>query len=1270
MYQIHPANQSRHFHTSPNSILRRRASSNVILNPKENRKSHCTVSIIGIHLIPKIATIRFILSRSLFTIDQYALSVSVITRNTSSFPFSVRSSDSCFSRNFRIEGLTMSSRGVRLQIRDHHVVVDNGILQLTLSKPDGIITGIRYNGVDNLLEVLNPESNRGYWDIVWNSPGSQGIFDVIKGSSFRVIVENEEQVELSFTRMWDPSLEGKVVPLNIDKRFIVLRGSSGFYSYAIYEHLKDWPDFDIADNRQRLMPLPDDRLSGRCQTLGFPEAVLLTHPKNPEHKDEVDDKYQYSCENKDLKVHGWISTNPPIGFWQITPSDEFRSGGPHKQSLTSHVGPTTLAIFLSTHYAGQDLVPKFRNGEPWKKVFGPVFLYLNSTKAGDDPFWLWEDAKIQMMTEVQSWPYSFPASDDFPKLDQRGTISGRLLVFDRYMSRDYLPAGGAFVGLSAPGEIGSWQRECKGYQFWTRADDRGYFIINHVHIGQYNLYAWVPGFIGDYRCDALINISQGSSIELGDLVYEPPRDGPTLWEIGIPDRSASEFYVPDPNPLHINKLFVNHPERFRQYGLWERYAELYPDEDLVYTVGTSDYSKDWFFAQVPRKTNDNSHQGTTWKIAFKLDRVDRKNRYMLRVAIASATLAELQIRVNDPSSKRPLFTSGLIGRDNSIARHGIHGIYWLYSVGIAGLHLVEGDNAIFFTQPRCTSPFQGIILICSLVRVNSKLAVVMENGIIAVTISNPMGFVTGIQYHGIENLLDVTNPEDDRGYWDVVWNTAGAKGTKGMFDRIEATDFKVIVQNDEQIELSFSRAYNSSSGDDVVPLNVDKRFVILRNSSGFYSYAIYEHLKDWPAFNIDNTRIAFKPRKDKFRYMVVADERQRFMPLPDDRKPPRGVALEYPEAVLLVDPIEPEFKGEVDDKYQYGCESKDTRVHGWISNDPPIGIWQITASEEYRSGGPLKQVLTSHVGPTSLTIHSDFGKMLKNRYVSNESIPASGAYVGLALPGELGSWQTESKGYQFWSRADENGHFTLENVLSGNYSLNGWVYNFISEYQYDAFITVTPGSDIDVGELVFEPPRDGPTLWEIGIPDRTAAEFYVPDPSPKFINKLFVNHSDKFRQYGLWERYAELYPKEDLVYTVNQSDYKKDWFFAQVNRKIDDNNTYVGTTWKIEFKIDSPDTHGTYKLRLALATAHAAELQVRVNDAQTVTPLFTTGVIGKDNTIARHGIHGLYRFYSVDIPGSELVAGNNTIFLTQTNDHGPFVGIMYDYIRLEGPLTS
>lgn len=45
--------------------------------------------------------------------------------------------------------------------------------------------------------------------------------------------------------------------------------------------------------------------------------------------------------------------------------------------------------------------------------------------------------------------------------------------------------------------------------------------------------------------------------------------------------------------------------------------------------------------------------------------------------------------------------------------------------------------------------------------------------------------------------------------------------------------------------------------------------------------------------------------------MAVSDDRQRFMPLPDDRLPGRGKELVPPEAVLLVNQVEPEFKGEV-----------------------------------------------------------------------------------------------------------------------------------------------------------------------------------------------------------------------------------------------------------------------------------------------------------------------------------------------------------------------
>ncbi|TXG52634.1 hypothetical protein EZV62_021803 [Acer yangbiense] len=1194
------------------------------------------------------------------------------------------------------------------------VVMENEMLQVTLSNPDGIVTGICFHDIENLLEVGNDEFNRGYWDLVWSkagSPGTKGTLDRIEATNFTVIEENEEKVELSFTRLWNSTLEGKQVPLNIDKRFIMLRGSSGFYTYAIFERLAEWPAFNIdnirmafklnkdkfhymaiADDRQRFMPLPDDRLHGRGQALAYPEAVLLVNPVEPEFKGEVDDKYQYSCKSEDIRVHGWISTDgPPVGFWQITPSIEFRSAGPLKQYLTSHVGPTTLALFHSVHYSGADLILRFQQGEPWKKVFGPIFIYINSLLDGDDPLLLWEDAKQQMMMEVESWPYDFPASEDFPSLDQRGSVSGRLLVQDRYVSNgQYISANAAYVGLAAPGDAGSWQRECKGYQFWTRADADGYFSISNIRTGNYSLYAWVPGFIGDYRYDFNITLTESCDIDIGDLVYEPPRHGPTLWEIGIPDRSAAEFYVPDPDPGYINKLYVNHSDRYRQYGLWDRYAEQYPEGDLIYTVNIDNYTKDW-------KKDNKTYEGTTWQIKFELKNVNESAIYKLRLALATAHVSELQVRINDPSTKLALFSTGQIGKENTIARHGIYGLYWLFNVEVPGTLFFEGNNTIYLTQTLSISPFQGVV---------------MDNGILQVTLSKPDGIVTGIQYKGIDNLLEFNNKEEDRGYWDHDWNY---ENSPGGHDRIISTNYSVIVQTAEQVELSFTRMWYPSSKSRVIPLNIDKRFVMLRGSSGFYSYAIHEHFKGWPALNIANVRMAFKLSQDKFQYMAIADNKQRDMPSAEDRL--KGQKLAYPEAVLLVNPKKAKFKGEVDDKYQYSMESRDINVHGWISNDPAaVGFWQITPSSESTSFGPFKQLLTSHVGPTSLTtFHSshyvgrhfemkikkdeawkkvygpffvyvnslpgrgnkhrlwedakkqynvevkswpykfpaskDFpqsdqrgsisGRLIVlDRYVSRMVISAKGAYVGLANPGSDGTWQTESKGYQFWTVTYAKGYFWINNVRTGKYILYAFVPGFIGDYKHNVAITITAGSVTKIGKLVYKPPRVGPTYWEIGYPDRSATEFYIPDPNLKYVNRLFVNQTtERFRQYGLWDRYSEIYPTKDLVFTVGVSDYRKDW------RK----NKYVGTTWEIKFNLNNANKKAKYKLRLALASATFAELQVRVNDPYWAKrPVFSTGQIGDENAIARHGIHGVYRLYNVDLPGSLLVKGSNSIFLTQS----------------------
>ncbi|KAK2981049.1 hypothetical protein RJ640_005941, partial [Escallonia rubra] len=40
------------------------------------------------------------------------------------------------------------------------VSMKNGILEVTLSNPEGIVTGIHYNGIKNLLETKNDETNR------------------------------------------------------------------------------------------------------------------------------------------------------------------------------------------------------------------------------------------------------------------------------------------------------------------------------------------------------------------------------------------------------------------------------------------------------------------------------------------------------------------------------------------------------------------------------------------------------------------------------------------------------------------------------------------------------------------------------------------------------------------------------------------------------------------------------------------------------------------------------------------------------------------------------------------------------------------------------------------------------------------------------------------------------------------------------------------------------------------------------------------------------
>ncbi|CAN0878488.1 Rhamnogalacturonate lyase [Linum grandiflorum] len=607
---------------------------------------------------------------------------------------------------------------VKVTTEKEHVIIDNGDVEVTLSNPSGFLVGIKYKGIDNVMETHEPEDYGGYYDVSWEVPGGDGQTEQVAGTKFTVVTENENQVEVSFSRVWDSSKKSQV-PLNVDKRFIVQKGVSGFYWYVIVERLKGWPDVDmdqhrivfrpqvkmfkymaISDEIQRIMPAYKDRVTGK--PLAYPEAVLLTNPVNPELKGQVDDKYQYSMEMKDHKLKGWVSEDPKIGFWVISPSEEYAAGGPTKPELTCHSGPIALASFTSVHYAGLDMNTEYRNGEPWKKVFGPVFIYLNSIVPSNDYVALWKDAKIQMEKEVQNWPYSFVQSEDYLPAAKRGSVSGQLLVDDKFLSPTTPKEGSkAYVGLALPGAEGSWQLEVKGYQHWTEADEKGNFVIKNIHPGTYNLYGWVPGVVGDFKHPDVINVQAGNEVKLGQITYKSPRNGPTLWEIGIPDRSAAEFYVPDPDPQYVNKFFVGKPnDKYRQYGLWKRYAEIYPKDDLVFEVGKSNYSQDWFYAHVLRESGPKNYVPTPWQIVFDLPDVAPTGNYTLQLALASADETNLYIYVNDLNAKAPAFMTQRVGKDNAIARHGIHGVYQFFSAGLPSKLFVKGRNTIYLKQGR------------------------------------------------------------------------------------------------------------------------------------------------------------------------------------------------------------------------------------------------------------------------------------------------------------------------------------------------------------------------------------------------------------------------------------------------------------------------------------------------------------------------------------------------------------------------------------------
>ena len=244
-------------------------------------------------------------------------------------------------------------------------------------------------------------------------------------------------------------------------------------------------------------------------------------------------------------------------------------------------------------------------------------------------------------------------------------------------------------------------------------------------------------------------------------------------------------------------------------------------------------------------------------------------------------------------------------------------------------------------------------------------------------------------------------------------------------------------------------------------------------------------------------------------------------------------------------------------------------------------------------------------------------------------------------------WQTDAKNYEFWVRADDAGNFEVPNVRPGTYSLHAIADGVLGDLTVTN-IVITSGKNLSLANIDWQPVRFGKQLWDIGIPNRSGAEFFK---------------GDDYFHWGWYLEYPKLFPY-DVKYVIGKSDFRKDWFFEQVPFNDDTNNLTGGgrgsaTTWTVTFDLPAAP-HGKATLRLAICGVGIRTLMADMNDQS----IGGVSNLVYNATINRDGIGGTWGEHDLVFNAALMKAGKNVLGLTVPAG-GLTSGIIYDYLRLE-----
>ena len=236
--------------------------------------------------------------------------------------------------------------------------------------------------------------------------------------------------------------------------------------------------------------------------------------------------------------------------------------------------------------------------------------------------------------------------------------------------------------------ITDWQRDAKYYQFWVNGNADGTFEIAKVRPGRYTLHAYADGVPGEMVVTDIV-VEAGKPLNLGKVTWTPVRFGRLLWEVGIPNRNAAEFFQADKN---------DDPE------ISLTYAVLFP-KDVNYIIGKSDFRKDWFFQHVPHNENpaakstpysgvSSPGRATPYTITFTMDSAP-KGKATLRLDICGTGGSTLEVAVNGKSAGKLERLPG----DGTITRHGSQGIWYERTFVFDASLMQAGTNTLTLTIP-------------------------------------------------------------------------------------------------------------------------------------------------------------------------------------------------------------------------------------------------------------------------------------------------------------------------------------------------------------------------------------------------------------------------------------------------------------------------------------------------------------------------------------------------------------------------------------------